>query len=80
MKLPYVPKSLPELIAEHQDRLNAVHGRGFGPTSDGRYLHWDKLRHLAIPDGLLSHEEWWLRLKLSRLGLQRELPLLDAGG
>lgn len=80
MKLPYVPKSLPELIAEHQDRLNAVHGRGFGPTADGRYLHWDKLRHLAIPDGLLSHEEWWLRLKLSRLGLQRELPLLDAGG
>ncbi len=47
MKLPYVPKSLPELIAEHQDRLNAVHGRGFGPTADGRYLHWDKLRHLA---------------------------------
>lgn len=79
MKVPHVPK-LPDLIAEHRDRLDALHGRGFGPTAGGRYLHWDKLRHLAVPAGLLSHEEWWLRLKLSRVGLQRELPLRDAGG
>ena len=72
--------TLPELIADCRDRLDAIYGRGFGPTVDGRYLHWDKLRHLAVPAGLLSHKEWWLRLKLSRGGLQRELPLRDAGG
>ena len=72
--------TLSELLADCRDRLDAIYGRGFVPTVDGRYLHWDRLRHLAVPAGLLNHKEWWLRLKLSRGGLQRELPLQDAGG
>jgi len=23
----------------------------------GRYLHWDKLRHLTLPEGI-NHDEW----------------------
>jgi Fic family protein len=43
----------------------------------GDYLHWDKLRHLT-PPGDLTHEEWWLCIKVGRrLGLQ-PLPLSDA--
>jgi len=45
----------------------------------GRYLHWDKLRHLDPPDDL-SHEEWWLSLKMPRRALFRRLPLLDQAG
>lgn len=43
---------------------------------DGRYLHWDELRHRSPPQGL-SHEQWWLGVKLARLGQAQALPLLD---
>lgn len=41
-----------------------------------RYLHWDELRHRPAPDGL-SHEEWWLGIKLARMPKLRSIPLLD---
>lgn len=43
-------------------------------VTDDDYLHWDQLRHRKPPPGL-THEEWWLRLKLMRGG--RRLPLVD---
>lgn len=45
----------------------------------GRYLHWDKLRHLEPPDGLHT-EQWWLSLKLARSGSDQSLPLRDKSG
>ena len=80
MKLPRTPKPLAELFVDHHDRLDKVFGQRVGPTVDGRYLHWDKLRHLTIPVGMQSPEEWWLALKLSRTGLYRKLPLRDTAG
>lgn len=44
-----------------------------------RYLHWDKLRHLK-PPGDLTHQEWWLSLKIPRRALYRRLPLHDESG
>jgi Fic family protein len=52
------------------------------PTSSeerGRYLHWDKLRHLPPPTGLTT-EQWWLKLKLARTSERRTLPLIDTYG
>ena len=43
------------------------------------YLHWDRLRHKTPPDDL-THEEWWLGVKLGRRSLLRKLPLTDAEG
>lgn len=43
------------------------------------YPHWDKLRHLKPPAGL-THEEWWLSIKLARGPLFREIPLTDPVG
>lgn len=43
----------------------------------GRYLHWDKLRHLDPPGGL-SHEEWWLAITAGRD--KRPIPLTDPDG
>jgi len=40
----------------------------------GRYLHWDKLRHLTPPEGLTS-EAWWLSIKNARRNLYQSLPL-----
>ena len=42
----------------------------------GRYLHWDKLRHLPPPEGI-SREQWWAGVKMARQAVYRELPLLD---
>ena len=43
------------------------------------YLHWDRLRRLAPPDGL-THREWWLTIKVARHHGQREIALADATG
>ncbi len=80
MKLPRKPPPLAELLAEHHQRLARIVGAGIASTDDGRYLHWDKLRFLAVPAGLLNHEEWWLAVKVARNGLYHNLPLRDGGG
>ena len=49
-----------------------------GSVDDPEYLHWDRLRHLTPPDGL-THEKWWLRLKLARTADFRWLPLDGPG-
>src|ERR1051326_1923333 len=43
------------------------------------YLHWDKLRRLAPPQGLTS-EQWWLQVKTAREADLRSLPLTDPSG
>ncbi|HEX4345326.1 MAG TPA: Fic family protein [Solirubrobacteraceae bacterium] len=58
------------------DKLEKVLGV---PSDQSDYLHWDKLRHKDPPVGL-THEEWWLGLKLRRLQTLRTLPLADVEG
>jgi Fic family protein len=71
------PPPLDELIAKLvPDRFREVLATRI---RDAEYLHWDKLRHLAPPEGL-THEEWWLLLKLSRNAARRELPLTSPEG
>jgi Fic family protein len=41
------------------------------------YPHWDKVRHLAPPEGL-TPEQWWVGIKLTRR--TRPLPLADPAG
>jgi len=48
------------------------------PTVEGKYVHWDKLRHLT-PPGPLTHEDWWLGLKFRRMQ-SRSIPLVDTAG
>ncbi len=50
-----------------------------GATPDGRYLHWDHLRHRVPPEGL-TREEWWLGIKLARSPLYQVLPLRARDG
>jgi len=47
--------------------------------SKGRYLHWDKLRHLEPPADVKS-EEWWTMIKLCRQAQARNLPLRSKTG
>lgn len=56
-----------------QKLMNVIKDAG-GAAPDGKYRHWDTLRHIA-PPGDLTAEEWWLGIKLARQQLYVELPL-----
>ncbi|VAW49948.1 MloA [hydrothermal vent metagenome] len=45
----------------------------------GRYVHWDKLKYLAPPEGL-SSEEYWFSIKTARQNVYKQLPLEDKLG
>ncbi|MFT0847311.1 Fic family protein [Actinomycetaceae bacterium L2_0104] len=46
---------------------------------DSRYLHWSELVRRTPPEGL-THEQWWLGLKLRRRASQRTVPLTNKEG
>jgi len=48
-------------------------------TVNGKYLHWDELLRRPTPGGL-THEQWWLGLKLHRRGQLALVPLEDPRG
>lgn len=54
-------------------------GAAAGPTVDGRYRHWDSLRHLEPPGGWNS-EKWWAALKMARNAASRPLAYRDGAG
>jgi Fic family protein len=82
LKVPQKPRSFPDLlqqIAADSARLGKVFSLQLGPTHNGRYVHWDKLRRLPAP-GDLTSDEWWFATKVARSPLLKSLPLLDRAG
>ena len=81
MKKPATPPNQANLLAEvsSNDRFLAILKSIDTPTVKGEYLHWDKLRFHPPPDGL-SHEEWWLGLKLLRRSIRAAVPLKGNSG
>lgn len=75
------PDAMAILVKLAPEGLAALFGQGgeASPLINGRYLHWDELRHRTPPEGL-SHEHWWVRLKLARQSQYKVLPLLDKQG
>lgn len=79
MKLPVTPPPWNALLQQAGAKLGQILALESGPEVRGVYEHWDHLRHLTPPGGL-THEEWWLGLKLARHALRRRLPLQDIHG
>lgn len=79
MKTPVIPISIKDLLAQEIEALPKIYAASISSTPEGKYLHWDNLRHRDPPEGL-SREQWWLGVKLARYGTQRELPLEDKYG
>jgi Fic family protein len=63
-----LPEDLAKLLLQPQPALPG-----------GRYLHWDEIRHRTPPQGL-THEQWWLGMKMARLQQAQRLPLYDKAG
>lgn len=80
MRLPHPPPSLSDLLASTQPGdFPKVLELQPGPLIHEAYLHWDELRHREPPAGL-SHETWWMGVRLARQALLKPLPLLDKKG
>ena len=81
MKIPDTPPKLKKLIDRsiRDNRLSTILSTLSKSGGGGDYLHWDKLKFKPAPGGL-SHEEWWLGLKLARLSSSRVIPLRDKRG
>jgi hypothetical protein len=76
---------IPERPPRYRDLWTRFAGEGFAaklidqipsPTVDGKYLHWDQIRHRKPPGGL-THEAWWFGLKARRDASAHSLPLVD---
>jgi Fic family protein len=67
------------LLTEDPARLCKIMNSVSEPLVDGKYLHWDQLRHRQPPTGF-SCEEWWARLKFARIQNKKHLPLEDTKG
>ncbi len=61
-KSPPSPVKIAELVRTGLRLTDQV-----GPTlPDGRYLHWDELRHREPPAPIASAEQWWALMKFAR--------------
>lgn len=83
MKIPVSPPNMSVLYEDisklGMGKLLAMHESASPVDEKGRYLHWDKLRHLTGPENLNS-QEWWFRIKIARRNMYQKLPLLNKQG
>ena len=78
MKLPLSPPCFATLLATADgNKFYSLLSSNLGSTdAEGRYLHWDKLRHLQPPEGL-TPEDYWLALKIARNTRYKKLPFTN---
>lgn len=75
MKVPLPPPKIEPILNDiGPDRFVRLFNTP--PTQEGRYLHWDELRHRPPPDDL-TPEHWWAGVKMARRGMLKPLPLVD---
>ena len=81
MRIPQTPPKWNELMAKLKpvERLGEILSQIQNDKARDSYLHWDELRHKTPPLDL-SHREWWLGLKFSRLSLLKPIGLKDKAG
>ena len=81
MKIPQTPPlffKLVEGMRDHTKFTNILALRN-SPHVSANYLHWDQLRRQKPPAGITS-EEWWLAVKMQRLGASKAISLKDKQG
>jgi Fic family protein len=81
MRIPQKPPPYMGLLQKLMggEHFGAFLGRLGLQIASEHYLHWEKLRHHPLPEGL-TLEEWWLAMKLQRNGVLKPVPLNDKEG
>jgi Fic family protein len=80
MRIPTVPPPQDQLWQRFgaDESIIGILAKVEEATVRGKYVHWDKLRHLSPPAGL-DHLSWWFGLKVRRTPRKR-IPLVDKSG
>ncbi len=78
MRIPETPPPWAELMARLKDpaRMKAVFEARADSRGRARYFHWEDLKYRTPPKGC-TREDWWLNLKIRRMGGQQWVPLID---
>ena len=79
MKMPRKPPEIRDqqrLLVASPEKLTIILKEGKKTEDEGKYRHWDILRHLTPPVGL-TIEEWWAGIKMRRLLGLKQVPLWD---
>ncbi len=78
MRIPQTAPKLRDLMAEvkQPERMMELISRTREAKNQRHYLHWDKLRRYTPPPGV-SHREWWMVQKFSRMDALKPIPLKD---
>lgn len=85
VKIPESPPSVHDIFkaliqAKDEQKLLQVIGSNYGISDEkGRYVHWEKLKHLPPPAHLTS-EEYWYAIKSARQKVYKHLALKDELG
>jgi Fic family protein len=81
MKRPQSPPAFHanQVLALPSKKLGALLGEAVRSEAEGKYRHWDTMRHLVPPAGF-TREQWWGATKLVRQPAFKTLPLHDSGG
>lgn len=81
MRIPQKPPALRDLMSRvgSSERMGELFSLIQTARMQRQYLPWDKLRRYPPPAGV-SHEEWWLVLKLSRMDALKPVGLRDRQG
>lgn len=82
MKIPGKPPNIKDQqlkIFSSLEKFELIRKEGIKTEREGKYRHWDILRHLSPPKGLTT-EEWWAGIKMQRLLGFKPVPLQDKEG
>ena len=79
MRKPLAPPEITQLFPKASPERLPIIAREGRILIAGKYIHWDNLRHRHPPEGL-KHEEWWLGIKMARMGAQEKLPFVAESG
>ncbi|MBL7214111.1 MAG: Fic family protein [Phycisphaerae bacterium] len=84
MRMPKTPPDFSQIwnqmkLYDNPDKLERLIQIQSSLSQSVKYLHWDKLRHLTPPESM-THEEWWLAIKMKRQSLYKQIPLHDKNG
>jgi Fic family protein len=82
MKIPRNPPVLSDISArvlQPFERFTRVMEEAIKTEAEGRYHHWDIIRHLTPPADL-TVEDWWFGIKMQRSAATKRVPLFDKRG
>jgi Fic family protein len=79
MKIPRRPPDIRDkqlIYFSSPEKFDLIRIEGNKTEEEGKYRHWDILRHMTPPQGL-TLEEWWCGIKMKRLLGFKSIPLWD---